>query len=58
VEGGTTARYGWVAPVPMLAKASGAWLHGLIDLGILATNKYLLIILNFTQNVSTSEEEK
>jgi hypothetical protein len=43
---GMTARYVRAMPVSMLAKASGAWLFGLYDLGMLATCKSSLISLN------------
>jgi dethiobiotin synthetase len=39
------ARYERVALVLVLAKASGAWVHGLLDLEILATHKFSLISL-------------
>jgi hypothetical protein len=52
VEGGTATRYEWAAPIPVPTKASGAWLRGLFDLGILAARKSSLTSLNFTQKVS------
>jgi hypothetical protein len=47
VVAGMAARYGRALPVPLLAKASLAWIRGLFDLGILATRKSSLISLNF-----------
>jgi hypothetical protein len=52
------ARYERALPVPLLAKASVAWMRGLFDLGILATPKSSLISLNFAQKVSKSAREK
>jgi hypothetical protein len=57
VAGGTAARYGWALPIRWLAKASDAWIRGLFDLGILATRKSSLTILNFAQKVSKSAKE-
>jgi hypothetical protein len=55
---GMAAQYGLAAPVSVLAKASNAWLRGLLDLEILATYKSSLISLNFAQKVSKSAKEK
>jgi hypothetical protein len=57
VAGGTDARYGQAAPVPVLTKASGTWLRGLFDFGILATRKSSLIRLNFVQKISNLQGE-
>jgi hypothetical protein len=55
---GMATCYEQVAPVPVLAKASGAWLRGLLDLGILATRKSSLISLNFVYKVSNLQRKK
>jgi hypothetical protein len=54
VAGGMATQYGQAAPIPVLAKASRAWLCGLFDLEILTNHKSSLIRLNFVQKVSKS----
>jgi hypothetical protein len=48
---------GGVALVPVLAKASDAWLHSLLGLGILVAHKFALISLNFAYKVSKSAKK-
>jgi hypothetical protein len=56
--GGTAAQYGRALPIPVLARASDAWLRGLFDLRELVACKSSLISLNFSHKVSKSAKEK